>query len=216
MSWVPHRRSDRGSSQVTAAVWAISDCWTFCCEGRDEWPLIGWSGRVPTGKQSWTGAAFEGVRPCPSSSAPSSSPGPEWIAAVGAKTAYITLRRSWENGFIESFNAGLRDELLDGDLLFAHASEDRDRELPMALQHTAPATGLWATNRRRRKPSCPQFRCGQCATPTTSTARAGSEADNALTLKLAPSSGPITSSRGVLYAFLILGQGYCKRGGLCG
>jgi hypothetical protein len=40
MSWVPHRRSDRGSSQVTAAVWAISDYWTFCCEGRDEWPLL--------------------------------------------------------------------------------------------------------------------------------------------------------------------------------
>ena len=90
-----------------------------------------------------------------SSSAPSSSPGPEWIAAVGAKTAYITLRRSWRTASIESFNAGLRYELLDGDLLFAHASEDRDPEWRMALQHTAPATGLWATNRRRRKPFAP-------------------------------------------------------------
>jgi hypothetical protein len=44
-----------------------------------------------------------------SSSAPSSSPGPEWIAAVGAKKAYIALSRPWENGFIESFNAGLRE-----------------------------------------------------------------------------------------------------------
>jgi transposase InsO family protein len=38
----------------------------------------------------------------------------EWITAVGAKTAYITLGSPWENGFIESFNARLRDEMLDG------------------------------------------------------------------------------------------------------
>ena len=38
------------------------------------------------------------------------------IAAVGAKTAYIALGSPWENGFIESFNAWLRDELLDGEI----------------------------------------------------------------------------------------------------
>ena len=37
----------------------------------------------------------------------------EWITAVGAKTAYITPGSPWENGYIESFNARLRDELLD-------------------------------------------------------------------------------------------------------
>jgi putative transposase len=37
----------------------------------------------------------------------------EWIGAVGAKTAYITPGSPWENGFIESFNARLRDELLE-------------------------------------------------------------------------------------------------------
>jgi transposase InsO family protein len=31
----------------------------------------------------------------------------EWIAAVGAKTAYIAPGSPWENGFIESFNARL-------------------------------------------------------------------------------------------------------------
>ena len=30
----------------------------------------------------------------------------EWITAVGAKTAYIERGSPWENGFIESFNAG--------------------------------------------------------------------------------------------------------------
>jgi putative transposase len=42
----------------------------------------------------------------------------EWIAAVGAKTAYITPGSPWENGFIESFNARLRDELLDGEIFY--------------------------------------------------------------------------------------------------
>ena len=40
----------------------------------------------------------------------------EWIGAVGAKTAYIAPGSPWENGFIESFNARLRDELLDGEI----------------------------------------------------------------------------------------------------
>ena len=42
----------------------------------------------------------------------------EWIAAVGAKTAYIEPGSPWENGFIESFNAKLRDELLDGEIFY--------------------------------------------------------------------------------------------------
>jgi transposase InsO family protein len=35
----------------------------------------------------------------------------KWIAAVGAKTAYIAPGSPWENGYIESFNARLRDEV---------------------------------------------------------------------------------------------------------
>jgi transposase InsO family protein len=42
----------------------------------------------------------------------------DWIAAVGAKTAYIAPGSPWENGFIESFNARLRDELLDGEIFY--------------------------------------------------------------------------------------------------
>ena len=41
-----------------------------------------------------------------------------WIAAMGAKTAYIAPGRPRENGFIERFNARLRDELLDGEILY--------------------------------------------------------------------------------------------------
>ena len=43
----------------------------------------------------------------------------EWIAAVGAKTAYIAPGSPWENGYVESFNARLRDELLDGEIFYS-------------------------------------------------------------------------------------------------
>jgi transposase InsO family protein len=43
----------------------------------------------------------------------------EWISAVGAKTAYIERGSPWENGYIESFNARLRDELLDGEIFYS-------------------------------------------------------------------------------------------------
>jgi transposase InsO family protein len=44
--------------------------------------------------------------------------GQEWIAVVGAKTAYIERGSPWENGYIESFNARLRDELLNGEIFY--------------------------------------------------------------------------------------------------
>jgi Integrase core domain len=34
----------------------------------------------------------------------------EWTAAVGTKTAYIERGSPWENGYIESFNARLREQ----------------------------------------------------------------------------------------------------------
>ena len=42
----------------------------------------------------------------------------EWIGAVRAKTTYITPGSPWENGIIESFNARLGDELLDGEIFY--------------------------------------------------------------------------------------------------
>lgn len=42
----------------------------------------------------------------------------EWIAAVGAKTAYIEPGSPWENGYRESFNGKLRDELLNGEIFY--------------------------------------------------------------------------------------------------
>jgi transposase InsO family protein len=39
-----------------------------------------------------------------------------WIAAVGARTVYIERGSPWENGYVESFNGRLRDELLNGEI----------------------------------------------------------------------------------------------------
>jgi len=43
----------------------------------------------------------------------------DWITAVGAKTAYIAPGSPWENGYVESFNARLRDELLNGEIFYS-------------------------------------------------------------------------------------------------
>jgi len=45
----------------------------------------------------------------------------EWIAAVGAKTAFIEPGSPWENGYCESFNSKLRDELLNSEIFYSLA-----------------------------------------------------------------------------------------------
>lgn len=45
----------------------------------------------------------------------------EWIAAVGSQTAYIAPGSPWENGYCESFNSKLRDELPDGEIFYSLA-----------------------------------------------------------------------------------------------
>ena len=45
----------------------------------------------------------------------------EWIAAVGSQTAYIEPGSPWENGYCESFNSKLRDELLEGEIFYSLA-----------------------------------------------------------------------------------------------
>lgn len=40
----------------------------------------------------------------------------KWLSNVGVITAYIEPGSPWENGYIESFNARMRDEFLNGEL----------------------------------------------------------------------------------------------------
>jgi transposase InsO family protein len=39
-----------------------------------------------------------------------------WLQRVGVQTLYIEPGSPWENGYIESFNGRLRDELLNGEV----------------------------------------------------------------------------------------------------
>jgi putative transposase len=45
----------------------------------------------------------------------------EWINGVGSRTAFIEPGSPWENGYCESFNARLRDELLNGEVFYTLA-----------------------------------------------------------------------------------------------
>jgi putative transposase len=84
-----------------------------------------------------------------------------WIKAVGVQTAYITPGNPWENGYIESFNARLRDELLNGEIFYSleakvlievwrrhyntllpHSSLGYQPPAPEVLQWPAPPTAL--------------------------------------------------------------------------
>lgn len=40
----------------------------------------------------------------------------EWLGRLGVATLYIEPGSPWENGYIESFNARLRDELLNSEI----------------------------------------------------------------------------------------------------
>ena len=88
-----------------------------------------------------------------------------WIAAVGARTAYIAPGSPWENGFVESFNARLRDELLDGEIFYGLREAQvviegwrrhDDAVRPHAsLGHRAPAPAPEAEARSVREPEPP-------------------------------------------------------------
>ena len=42
----------------------------------------------------------------------------EWLGRIGVKTLYITPASPWENGYCESFNSKLRDELLAREIFY--------------------------------------------------------------------------------------------------
>lgn len=42
----------------------------------------------------------------------------DWLKRVGVKTLFITPGSPWENGYVESFNGKLRDELLNGEIFY--------------------------------------------------------------------------------------------------
>jgi transposase InsO family protein len=87
-----------------------------------------------------------------------------WITAVGAKTAYIAPGSPWENGYIESFNSKLRDELLNIEIFYSLKEakiiiEGWRRHYNTIRQHTAlgyvppaPEVVLWPAAQPRPAP----------------------------------------------------------------
>jgi len=45
----------------------------------------------------------------------------KWLAQIGVTTLYIAPGSPWENGYNESFNGSLRDELLNGEIFYSLA-----------------------------------------------------------------------------------------------
>jgi putative transposase len=81
-----------------------------------------------------------------------------WIAAVGATTVYIEPGSPWENGYCESFNSKLRDELLDGEVFYSlaeakvvieswrrHYNSNRPHSA-LGYRPPAPEVVLWPTS----------------------------------------------------------------------
>ncbi len=48
----------------------------------------------------------------------------KWLKASGVRTLFVAPGSPWENGYVESFNSKLRDELLNREL-FLHIDELR-------------------------------------------------------------------------------------------
>jgi len=42
----------------------------------------------------------------------------QWLKGLGSKSLYIEPGSPWENGYCESFNGKLRDELLNGEIFY--------------------------------------------------------------------------------------------------
>ena len=108
----------------------------------------------------------------------------EWIAAVGAKTAYIERGSPWENGYIESFNARLRDELLNGEIFYTL------REAQIVIESWRRPSRLNRIQATSTRGVCACIhRVAGCATPTGSAGHAGATANLKLTFHLDHSAG---------------------------
>jgi transposase InsO family protein len=97
----------------------------------------------------------------------------DWIAAVGAKTAFIEPGSLWENGCSESFNSKLCDALLNGEILYSlgeakviieawrrHYNTERPHS-SLGYKPPAPETILWPAPPRGSAPPSVQAMAGK-------------------------------------------------------
>ena len=85
----------------------------------------------------------------------------DWLLKAGVQTAYIEPGSPWENGYCESFNAKLRDELLNGEIFYSlkeakivieawriHSNAVRPHS-SLGYRPPAPEAALWPTLQTR-------------------------------------------------------------------
>ena len=78
-----------------------------------------------------------------------------WLQGVGATTLFITPGSPWENGYVESFNGKLRDELLDRELLDTLWEVQVLTEQGATSTTTNAPTAPWAIALLLQRPSSP-------------------------------------------------------------
>ncbi len=66
-----------------------------------------------------------------------------WIKAIGAKTAYIEPGPLWENGYCESFNGRIRDELLNDEIFNSLREAQIIIENSRRLYNNKPLHSAW-------------------------------------------------------------------------
>ncbi len=74
-----------------------------------------------------------------------------WITGVRASTAYIEPGSPWENGYVESFNGKLRDELLNAEVFNTLAEAQVLIEQWRGTTTRCGRTPRSATDRPRRR-----------------------------------------------------------------
>jgi putative transposase len=92
-----------------------------------------------------------------------------WISGVGAKTAFIELGSPWEDGYVESFNGKLRDELLNMKVFITLA--EAKVLIKGWRRHYNTARPHSSLNYR---PSAPETFLAHCLTPPTDQNSSGS------------------------------------------
>ena len=76
----------------------------------------------------------------------------KWLAQVGVKTLYITPASPWENGYNESFNGSLRDELLNGEIFYTLTEARVLIEACAGITTPSAPIAASAIDHRHRKP----------------------------------------------------------------
>ena len=75
----------------------------------------------------------------------------DWLRKVGAKTLYIEPGLPWENGYVESFNGKLRDELVDWGIFYTlQEMQVLTEQYRQTYNHIRPHSSL------RYRPPAPQ------------------------------------------------------------